>query len=178
MLGELLHAASTGDAPAVSAVLDQVPPPSAEYFDGNTAITCADTDNPADPQRYAEIGRQRDRTVAPYAGSSWANLALACAVWQGRSTERYTGPWTAATRTPVLLVSTRHDPATPYRNAAEVHHLLPNSTLLTVDGVGHGATESSVCAQQVTARYLLTGAVPPPGTVCAQDRAPFDQPPA
>jgi hypothetical protein len=58
----------------------------------------------------------------------------------------------------------------------EVHDLLPRSALLTVDGVGHGAIDSSSCAKQVTAQYLLTGATPPAGTVCPQDRAPFDPP--
>jgi len=103
---------------------------------------------------------------------------LLCAAWPGRSTERHTGPWHATDSNPVLLVSTRHDPATPYRNAVEVHDVLAHSALLTVDGVGHVAIESGSCAKRVTAQYLLTGALPPPGTVCAQDRAPFDPPPA
>ena len=177
MLGELLHAASTRDAPAMSALLHQVPPPSAEYFDANAAIVCGDTDNPRDPARYGDLGRQRDATVAPYTGSLWAFRALACAPWLGRSTERYPGPWTARTATPVLLLTTRYDPATPHRNAVRVHDLLPNSALLTVEGVGHGALLLSSCAQAATAQYLLTGAVPPPGTLCRQDLAPFDQPP-
>jgi pimeloyl-ACP methyl ester carboxylesterase len=78
----------------------------------------------------------------------------------------------------VLLLNTRYDPATPYRNAVLVHDLLPNSALLTVDGVGHGALLLSSCAQDATAQYLLTAALPPPGTVCAQDLGPFDKPPA
>jgi pimeloyl-ACP methyl ester carboxylesterase len=178
VLGELLHAASTGDAQAVSLVLDRVPPPPAVYFDANTAVTCGDTDNPGDPGAYGAVGRQRDATVASYAGSLWAFRALPCASWLGRSTERYTGPWTARTSTPVLLLNTRYDPATPYRNAVLVHDLLPNSALLTVDGVGHGALLLSSCAQDATAQYLLTAALPPPGTVCAQDLGPFDKPPA
>jgi len=178
VLGELLHGAATGDAQAVSALLDLVPPPSAEYFDANTAITCGDSDNPRDPGTYGAVGRQRDATVARYTGSLWAFRALACALWLGRSTERYTGPWTARTHTPVLLLNNRYDPATPYRNAVRVHDLLRNSALLTVDGVGHGALLFSSCARDATAKYLLTGALPPPGAVCAQDLGPFDQPPA
>ena len=87
-------------------------------------------------------------------------------------------PWAARTSTPVLLLSTRYDPATPHRNAVRVHDLLLNSALLNVDGVGHGALPFSSCAQLATAQYLLTGAVPVLGTVCPQDLAPFDQPPA
>jgi hypothetical protein len=55
-----------------------------------------------------------------------------------------------------------------------VADLLPNSTLLTVDGVGHGAVGASSCAASLMSQYLLTGATPPAGTVCTQDRAAFD----
>jgi hypothetical protein len=78
----------------------------------------------------------------------------------------------------VLLIGNRYDPATPYRNAVAVADLLPNSTLLTVDGVGHWAVRGSSCAASLMAQYLLTGATPPTGTVCAQDRAAFDPVPA
>lgn len=180
-LGQFLHAARSGDAQAVAQVLGQVlPPPTPDYnnyLDANAAITCADTDNPRDPRRYGAAGHRRDATVAHYTGSMWAYRALPCAPWLGRSTERYIGPWTARTRTPVLLLATRYDPQTPYRNAVRVHQLLPNSALLTVDGVGHGVELlTSSCATTATTQYLLTGATPPPGTVCPQDQGPFDPP--
>jgi pimeloyl-ACP methyl ester carboxylesterase len=104
----------------------------------------------------------------------WASQARVCAPWTGRSSERWTGPWTARTSAPALLLSTRYDPATPYRNAVRVYDLLPGSALLTVDGVGHGAYGLSSCATDLVAQYLLTGAVPPPGTECPADLAPFD----
>jgi hypothetical protein len=129
VFAELLQAASAGNGEAVGEILTafaQFAPPGLEdYPTANAAIACADTDNPADPRRYGQLGRQQDRTVAPYVGSVWAYRALLCAAWEGRSTERYVGPWTSATDHPVLLVSTRHDPATPYRNAVRVHDLLP-----------------------------------------------------
>jgi pimeloyl-ACP methyl ester carboxylesterase len=148
------------------------------YTTASLAIGCADTDNPADPARFGELGRLHDETVAPHAGSSWAWLAMPCAFWDGRSTERHTGPWTATTANPVLLLSTRYDPGTPHRNAVRVHELLPNSALVTVDGVGHDVLATSSCARQLTAQYLLTGVTPPEGTVCPQDLEPFPLPPA
>ncbi|WP_456906606.1 alpha/beta hydrolase [Geodermatophilus sp. SYSU D00703] len=183
VLGELLQAAYRGDGAAVAAVQESLaPPPTPEgyvnYPDANVAVTCADTDNPADPFRYGEVGRELDATTAPYVGSRWAHLALACAAWSGRSTERYTGPWDSWTRNPVLVIGTRYDPATPYRNAVVVDDLLPNSTLLTVDGAGHTSLGLSSCAVSVTAQYLLTGATPPAGTVCVQDSGAFDPVPA
>ncbi|SET70605.1 alpha/beta hydrolase [Geodermatophilus poikilotrophus] len=179
LLGQLLQAAYSGDGAAVAAVVEGLPQPPtpegyANYPDANAAITCGDTDNPRDPYRYGEVGRALGATTAPYVGSRWAYLGLVCASWTGRSTERHTGPWDSWTRNPVLVIGNRYDPATPYRNAVAVHNLLPNSTLLTVDGVGHGALPASSCAASLATQYLLTGATPPAGTVCTQDRAAFD----
>jgi pimeloyl-ACP methyl ester carboxylesterase len=183
VLGELLEAVYLGDGTGVAAVLESLPePPTSEdydnYPDASAAIACADTDNPDDPYRYGEVGRALDATTAPYVGSRWAYLGLVCAPWAGRSTERHTGPWDSWTRNPVLVIGNRYDPATPYRNAVVVHDLLPNSTLLTVDGVGHTSLGTSTCAASATTLYLLTGATPPAGTVCTQDRGAFDPVPA
>ena len=183
LLGQLLQAAYSGDGAAVATVLESLPqPPTPDgylnYPDANAAISCGDTDNPRDPYRYGEVGRELDATTAPYVGSRWAYAGLVCAPWTGRSTERHTGPWDSWTRNPVLLIGNRYDPATPYRNAVAVADLLPNSTLLTVDGVGHWAVRGSSCAASLMAQYLLTGATPPAGTVCNQDRAAFDPVPA
>jgi pimeloyl-ACP methyl ester carboxylesterase len=179
LLGQLLQAAYSDDGAAVATVLESLPqPPTPDgylnYPDARAAISCADTDNPRDPYRYGEVGRALDATTAPYVGSRWAYAGLVCASWSGRSTERHTGPWDSWTRNPVLLIGNRYDPATPYRNAVAVADLLPNSTLLTVDGVGHGAVGASSCAASFMSQYLLTGATPPAGTVCTQDRAAFD----
>jgi pimeloyl-ACP methyl ester carboxylesterase len=179
VLGQLLEAVYRGDGAGVAAVLEGLPqPPTPEgydnYPDASAAINCADTDNPDDPYRYGEVGRALDATTAPYVGSRWAYAGLVCAPWSGRSTERHTGPWDSWTRNPVLLIGNLYDPATPHRNAVAVSELLPNSTLLTVDGVGHTSLATSACAAEATTQYLLTGATPPAGTVCAQDRAAFD----
>ncbi len=179
---DLLQALSDRDADAVGSILTAFSefrlPGMEDYTTASLAIACADTDNPADPARYGELGRLHDETVAPHAGSSWAWSALPCAFWEGQSAERHTGPWTATTRKPVLLLSTRFDAGTPYRNAVRVHDLLPNSALVTVDGVGHDALAASSCARELIAQYLLTGVTPPEGTVCPQDLEPFPLPPA
>ena len=174
ILAQFLQAAHIGDADTVAKIFAEIVPPGYNsYYDANTAITCGDTDNPRDPHRYGQVGRRQDATVAPYFGSLRAYQALNCAPWRGRATERYVGPWTARTANPVLIIGNRYDPATPYRNAVTVHHLLPNSSLITVNGVGHGALFTS-CVAEATARYLLTGATPPAGAVCRQDTEPFD----
>ena len=76
----------------------------------------------------------------------------------------------------VLVVGNHFDPATPYEGAVAVADLMPNSRLLTVVGWGHTSLGLSVCADEAVARYLVDGALPVPGAVCAQDVVPFIAP--
>jgi hypothetical protein len=45
--------------------------------------------------------------------------------------------------------------------------------LLTLDGWGHVALSKSTCIATYFDRYLVTGALPPPGTTCRLDQQPF-----
>jgi pimeloyl-ACP methyl ester carboxylesterase len=144
--------------------------------EGFLAVACGDTDNPRNPLRWPTTARARDQ-VAPYFGSPWTWVTSPCATWPGRAEDRYTGPWTARTANPVLIVGERFDPATNYEAAQKLNNLLPNSTLLTLDGYGHTA-QLSTCADTAVTTYLVSGATPPAGTVCRQDVGPFDPLPA
>jgi pimeloyl-ACP methyl ester carboxylesterase len=136
------------------------------------AVTCADTNNPRDPFRWPAVARQRDRRFGPF-GSFWAYLSEPCATWPARDHDRYTGPFNRRTSAPILIVGTRFDPATPYANARAAARQLPNSRLLTLDGWGHIALPKSACIATYVDRYLVTGALPPPGTTCRPDQQPF-----
>ena len=78
------------------------------------------------------------------------------------------------TANPVLVVGNRFDPATPFEGAKAVDELLPNSSLLTMDGWGHTSMMLSPCVDEAVSLYLLVGTTPPGGTTCAQYPAPFD----
>ncbi|WP_410568036.1 alpha/beta hydrolase [Amycolatopsis sp. cmx-4-61] len=68
---------------------------------------------------------------------------------------------------PVLLLSSRHDPATPYAWSQTVARQT-GGTLLTYDGWGHGAYfKNSSCVVKATDEYLISGRLPAPGTHCA-----------
>ena len=136
------------------------------------AITCTDTNNPRDPFRWATVARQRDRHFGPF-GSYWAYLSEPCATWPARDHDRYTGPFTHPTAAPVLIIGTRFDPATPYANARALAQQMPHSRLLTLNGWGHVALGKSACIATYIDRYLVTGALPPPGTTCRPDQQPF-----
>jgi hypothetical protein len=55
-----------------------------------------------------------------------------------------------------------------------VDDLLPNSSLLTMDGWGHTSIMLSPCVDEAVSLYMLDGTVPREGTTCPQDPAPFE----
>jgi hypothetical protein len=54
---------------------------------------------------------------------------------------------------------------------------LASARLLTLESFGHTAFRQSACIVAAVERYLIDKALPPRGTVCQPDRAPFDPPP-
>lgn len=95
---------------------------------------------------------------------SWGNAP--CAQWFGHS-GRVPAPASTTTAAPILVIGTTYDPATPYEWSKALNRQLPTSTLLTFRGDGHTAFGgSSRCIDDAVTRYVLTGTVPPAGTVC------------
>ncbi|MDQ3694871.1 MAG: alpha/beta hydrolase, partial [Chloroflexota bacterium] len=154
-------------------------PPSPAYLnepEGRPANNCLDTDNPDDPALYPEMARQAEER-SPHFGTLWSYLALPCAFWPAEDADRYTGPWNAETSAMILLISRVYDPATPHGGAMIAAETLANARLLTIDGWGHGffLAGRSSCADEHMATYLIDGSLPPVGTVCAEDVAPFSE---
>ena len=173
-----LYDASTPAAAAAAArpVLATAATPAQAGYDNKDeaflSITCTDTNNPRDPFRWPEVAASADRRFGPF-GSFWAYLSEPCATWPARDRDRYTGPFTRRTSAPVLIIGTRFDPASPYQNAVRVAQELPRGRLLTLEGWGHVAFGKSSCIAHYMDRYLVTGALPPAGTVCRPDQRPF-----
>ncbi|MEV1247548.1 alpha/beta hydrolase [Nonomuraea sp. NPDC049750] len=67
---------------------------------------------------------------------------------------------------PVLLVGNTHDPATPLAWAESLAKGIKGSRVLTSDGDGHTAYLRNACATASIDRYLVSGTLPAPGTVC------------
>jgi alpha-beta hydrolase superfamily lysophospholipase len=71
------------------------------------------------------------------------------------------------TSIPLLLLNSRHDPATGYNWALSVAHQLGrHGVLVTYEGAGHGSYSLSACMQQAADRYLIALTVPRRGTTC------------
>jgi pimeloyl-ACP methyl ester carboxylesterase len=139
------------------------------------AVHCADTPARQGPQawpsvigRLARISRLRGALLGWWLWSP-------CTAWTPPNKTRYTGPWNAPTKHPILVIGTRWDPATSYANARRVATLLDNAVLLTHDGYGHTSpVDPSTCVASATSAYLVRLITPRRGTVCPSDRQPFD----
>ncbi len=141
-----------------------------ESFPG---VACSDSVNPDDHEAWSRAGADADEQFG-YFGRIWTWVSSPCAVWEGFDDDRYLGPFNRPTANPVLVVGTQFDPATRYQGAVIVDQLLPDSSLLTVEGWGHTSIFLSTCADDIVSEYLLNGSTPDPGTSCAQDTGPFE----
>lgn len=140
--------------------------------EGFYGVWCSDSLNPNRFSAWADSARAADRRW-PYFGRAWIFGSSICAVWPGHDSDRYLGPFTKRTANPVLVIGNRWDPATRYEDAVSTSKILGRARLLTVSGWGHTSLFTSSCADAKASAYLLTGALPAPGTVCAPDTVPF-----
>ncbi|QJU54515.1 alpha/beta hydrolase [Herbiconiux sp. KACC 21604] len=128
------------------------------------AISCADYPAQTDPGVIAE---QNEKLIeaSPTVGPYWTFGDIGCAEWPYPST-RVPGPVTAAGSDPILVVGTTGDPATPYAWAEALADQLENGHLVTFEGEGHTAYNSSSCVAAVVDDYFLTGTVPASDPEC------------
>ncbi|MDQ1305202.1 MAG: hypothetical protein QG671_1033 [Actinomycetota bacterium] len=136
------------------------------------AVLCGESPNPPAstfPWQSA-YATARSGITAPF----WAWTTAPCGSWPASASHRYAGPWNRPTAAPILVVNTTKDPATPYQGAVSVTRTLSRASLVTVVGYGHTALlNPSTCANRHSSRYLIGGTMPPSGTTCGQDSAPF-----
>jgi pimeloyl-ACP methyl ester carboxylesterase len=145
-----------------------------ELTEGIYGVLCSDSPNPTDPQSYATQSAEADATQSPDGfGQTWGWFAEPCAQWQARDSDRYTGPWNRSP-VPLLLVGTLGDPDTAYTGTLNAAAALGNARVITETGGGHTALlNPSNCINNATSAYLISGALPPAGTVCNQNQPPF-----
>lgn len=140
------------------------------FSPGFEAVACADTVNPDDPEAWVAAGVRADRR-GPWFGRPWTWVSSPCARWPGSDSDAYRGPFRRTTASPVLIVGNAHDPATPVSGAYALHRLFGNSRMFTLNTWGHGAIGESRCVTDRFSAYLISGALPPEGSVCQADRA-------
>lgn len=75
----------------------------------------------------------------------------------------------------MLVIGTRFDPATPYRQTEPYADLFPAAGVVTLDGWGHTAFGTSACVDSQITAYLVGGQTPT-DLVCPPDATPFQAP--
>jgi pimeloyl-ACP methyl ester carboxylesterase len=131
------------------------------------AITCNDTVNHPGPVAAGTLARSLGARW-PLLGGFAVNYNLGgCVAWpDGLHPVSNTHPRQAP---PVLVIGNTGDPNTPLIGATHVAAVFPRASQLTWRGWGHtwllsGSTDS--CVQSKVTRYLLTGVLPAPRTIC------------
>jgi pimeloyl-ACP methyl ester carboxylesterase len=136
--------------------------------DANIAINCLDRPDPdaQSPQQIQNKEIPDYKAQAPLLGEMLAWADLACATWPAKP-QTTPAAITAPGSSPILVVGTKDDPATPYPWAQGLAKQLQNGHLLTFNGSGHTAyTRGSHCIDTAVDAYLLQGTLPTPGIVC------------
>ena len=73
------------------------------------------------------------------------------------------------TATPILIIGTTQDPATPYEWAKALNNYIVGSRLITMKGEGHtGYGRGSACTDDAVDAYLITGTIPAKNLTCIQ----------
>lgn len=167
-LAQALADADRGDAQGVLALDDdynQRRPDGtfSNILDANYAVNCADTDQRlSDATIKATIADWRKKY--PLFGAALAITLIGCQVWKA---PRHPLPKVAAPTAPtILVVGTRHDPATPYVSAQHLRAALGHAVLLTWDGDGHTAYPKTPCISGAVNAYLISATVPAANATC------------
>jgi pimeloyl-ACP methyl ester carboxylesterase len=189
-LRDALVALEAGDGAGIRAIADGFfgRNDDGTYSNGTDKYFLLSADEQNYPRRiepFLKAGRQSYQRY-DYAFWNHGYAELNWGLYPIRARDKFDGPFRTTKRDPTtLVVGTRYDPATPYKEAKRLVKQLGNARLLTMTGDGHTAYDgypadgfNSECADKAVEAYLFTLAVPAQGTKCAQDWPDFTAPAA
>jgi len=139
--------------------------------DANVIIDCLDWHDNRSITAIREAAN-KFATVAPVFGPYVAYSGITCnvlnsAINRGLITTDQNSVQIQHTATPVLIIGTTHDPATPYAWAKALTSYIKGSRLITLKGEGHtGYGRGSACVDNAVDSYLLSGAIPTKNLMC------------
>ena len=135
--------------------------------DAFSAVRCVNAPFPTDPQVYVAAD-QRAREVAPFLSygtfTGFAPLDI-CTNWPVPPTST---PHPAVSPGPgkVVVVSTTHDPATPYEAGVDLAKQM-SASLITFDGTQHTVVfNGDACVDSAVVAFLVDLSTPPEGLRC------------
>lgn len=142
------------------------------FFVAGEAVMCSEADNPNTTDGWVKAAARADRQAQGF-GPQWTYMTSVCAGWKFKGENAFKGSYKSRPAGGMLVMSTLHDPATPYSGAQAVRKLVSNSRLVTVPGWGHATLDSSGCATKARNDYLLTGKLPARDLSCRPDHRLF-----
>ena len=106
---------------------------------------------------------QKFSQEAPVFGPYLAYSGLSCQFFPSTSQDAIREIVT----TPIIVIGTTRDPATPYIWAQDLHKIIQNSLLITLEADGHtGYGHGSTCVDSAVDNYFLTGILPTSDLTC------------
>ena len=149
----------------------QTPNDESNIMEALVAISCADYAK--EPESvYAKYNKKLKKKSLLFGGYDpfGARVTQVCANMKYHP-KADPAPYRAKGSAPIVVIGTKHDPATPYSGAKTMRRTLENSVLLTWEGDGHIAYgRAGACIEDQVNAYLLTGRVPKDGLVCPVER--------
>jgi pimeloyl-ACP methyl ester carboxylesterase len=136
--------------------------------DARVAVNCVD--EPPITDRAVLIEQDRKlRELAPFLsyGEFTGHAPMpTCAFWPVAPTSE-PHEISAPGLPPPLVVSTTHDPATPFQAGVDLARQL-GGALLTFEGTQHTVVfQDNSCVDDYATAYLIDGKLPPPGATCS-----------
>ena len=123
-----------------------------DSIDAYFGIFCLDRDRDVSVDEVLDA-RDRLAAVAPLLGQGWLTEMLVCAQWPLPA--RPIPMVRADSETPVLVVGSTGDAATPIEGTRNMAKVLGNSMLLVVESDDHTSYGSNACATRIIDDYLI-----------------------
>ncbi len=131
--------------------------------DSGFVIDCLDWNDSRTNEQIAQDA-QTFKAQAPVFGLYLAYSGLSCKYFTGI---KQPIKIKQIKTTPIIVIGTLRDPATPYSWAVALHKLITNSRLITLDGDGHtGQGRGSACVDKSVDAYFISGKIPAADLKC------------
>ena len=135
-------------------------------FDSGAVIDCLDWKDRRTVDQY-KADAQEFATKAPVFGPYIAFSGVHCQFFPQPSTQRAPDTLTQIKTTPIIVIGTIRDPATPYSWSVSLAKIFTGSRLISLNADGHtGHGRGSACVDSAVDEYLLTGTLPSANLSC------------
>lgn len=132
--------------------------------DASFVIDCLDWNQPRSTEQI-QADAKTFAVQAPVFGPYLAYAGLSCQYFPALKVAE--NKITTIDTSPVVILGTTRDPATPYAWAKELQKTIQNSRLVSLDGDGHTAYgHGSACVDSAVDLYFLSGKLPKKDLYC------------